>query len=97
MGMVGRPFAHVVRSVLCERDEGTAEVWEQHRYPPSASAVRDCSGNCRGRSISLSEIMQIVTSAIRAIYLLRVQYRGMLHRGVLHPGVPAMWHTHISA
>ena len=48
VGMVGRPFSHVVRDVLCEGDEGTAEVQEQHRYPPSASAVRESSGNCCG-------------------------------------------------
>ena len=30
---------HVVRGVLCEGDEGTAEVRDQHRLPPSASAV----------------------------------------------------------
>ena len=69
VGVVGRPLPHVVRDVLCEGDEGIAEVREQHRYPPSASAVRECGGNCRGRSSSLSEIMQIVTSAVRAIYL----------------------------
>ena len=95
VGMVGRPFPHVVRGVFCEGDEGIAEVREQHRYPPSAYAVRECSGNCRGRSSSLSEIMQIVTSAVRAIYLACVQCRGTLHRGVLHPGVPVMWNTHI--
>ena len=36
VGMVGRPFSHVVRCVLCEGDEGIAEVREQHRYPPTA-------------------------------------------------------------
>ena len=41
VGMVVRPFSHVVRAVLCEGDEGIAEVREQHRYPPSASAVRE--------------------------------------------------------
>ena len=41
VGMVGRPFSHVVRGVLCEGDEGIAEVREQHRYPSSASAVRE--------------------------------------------------------
>ena len=84
VGMVGRPFSHVVRDVLCERDEGIAEVREQHRYPPSAYAVRECSGNCRGRPSSLSEIMQIVTSAVRAIYF-----------ACVHPGVPVVWYTHI--
>ena len=39
--------------------------------------------------------MQIVTSAVRVVYLACVQCRGTLHRGVLHPGVPVMWHTHI--
>ena len=67
VGVVGRPLPHVVPDVLCEGDEGIAEVREQHRYPPSASAVRECGGNCRVRSSSLSEIMQIVTSAVRAI------------------------------
>ena len=85
----------VVRGVLCEGDEGIAEVREQHRYPPSASAVRECSGNCRVRWSSPSEIMQIVTSAARAIYLACVQCRGTLHRAVLHPGVPVKWQTHI--
>ena len=46
VGVVGRPLPHVVRDVLCEGDEGIAEVWEQHRCPPSASAVRECGGNC---------------------------------------------------
>ena len=69
MDMVGRPFPHVVRGVLCEWDDGTAEVQDQHRFPPLASAVRECSGNYRGRSGSISEIMQIVTSAVRVIYL----------------------------
>ena len=35
--MVGRPYPHVVRGVLCEGDEGTAEVRDQHWLPPSAS------------------------------------------------------------
>ena len=43
VGMVGRPLTHVVRDAFCEGDEGIAEVWEQHRYPPSAIAVRECS------------------------------------------------------
>ena len=94
-GKHGWPFSHVVRGVLCEGDEGIAEVRDQHGFPPPASAVRECSGNCRGRSSSLSEILQIVTSAIRAIYLACVQCRGTLHRVVLHPGVPVMWQTHI--
>ena len=55
--------------VLCEGDEGTAEVRDQRRFPPSASAARESSGNCRGRSSRLYEIMQIVTSAVRLIYL----------------------------
>ena len=95
VGMVGRPLTHVVRDAFCEGDEGIAEVREQHRYPPSASAVRECSDNVVGvHAISL-EIMQIVTSTIRAIYLPCVQCRGTLHRGVLHPGVPVMWYGHI--
>ena len=69
VGVVGRPFTHVVRDALCEGDEGIADVREQHRYPPSASAVRECSGNVVGvHAISL-EIIQIVTSTIRAIYI----------------------------
>ena len=93
--MVDRPFSHFVRGALCEGDEGTAEVRDQHRFPPSAFAVREGSGNCRGRSGSLYKIMQIVTSAVRVIYLACVQCRGTLHRVVLHPGVPVLWHTHI--
>ena len=54
VGVVGRPLPHVVRDVLCEGNEGIAEVREQHRYPPSASAVRECGGNCRGRSSNLT-------------------------------------------
>ena len=54
VGVVGRPLPHVVRDAFCEGDEGIAEVWEQHGYPPSASAVRECGGNCRGRSSSLT-------------------------------------------
>ena len=95
MGVVGRPLTHVVQDAFCEEDEGIAEVREQHGYPPSASAVRECDGNCRGRSSSLCEIMQVVTSTIRAIYLPCVQCRGTLHRGVLHPGVHVMWYAHI--
>ena len=41
VGMVGRPLTQVVRDAFCEGDEGIAEVREQHRYPPSASAERD--------------------------------------------------------
>ena len=37
-----------------EGEEGIAEVREQHRYPPTASAVRECSGNVEGRSGSLT-------------------------------------------
>ena len=59
VGMVGRPLTHVVRDAFCEGDEGIVEVREQHRYPPTASAVR--------------EIMQIVTSTIRTNYLPWVQ------------------------
>ena len=73
VGVVGRPLPHVVRGVFCEGDADTAEVREQHRYPPSASAVRECSGNVVGvHAISL-DIIQIVTSTIRAIYLPCVQ------------------------
>ena len=95
MGVVGRPLLHVVRDAFCEGDEGIAEVREQHRYPPSASAVRECDSNVVGvRAVSL-EIMQIVTSTIRANYRPCAQCRGTLHRGVLHPGVPVMWYAHI--
>ena len=41
VGMVGRPLTHVVRDAFCEGGEGIAEVREQHRYPPTASAVRE--------------------------------------------------------
>ena len=47
---------------------GIAEVREQHRYPPTASAVRECNGNVVGVHAVSLEIMQIVTSTIRAIY-----------------------------
>ena len=68
VGVVGRPLLHVVRDAFCEGDEGIAEAREQHKYPPSASAVMECSGNVVGvHAISL-EIIQIVTSTIRAIY-----------------------------
>ena len=73
VGVVGRPLPLVVRDAFCEGDADTAEVREQHRCPPSASAVRECDGNVVGvHAISL-EIMQIVTSTIRAIYLPWVQ------------------------
>ena len=73
VGMVGRPLTHVVRDAFCVGDESIAEVREQHGYPPSASAVGDSSGNVVGvHAISL-EIMQIVTSTVRAIYLPWVQ------------------------
>ena len=48
VGMVGRPLTHVVRDAFCEGNEGIAEVREQHRYPPTASAVRECGGNVVG-------------------------------------------------
>ena len=69
MGVVGRPLTHVVRDVLCEGDEGITEVREQHKYPPSALAVRECDGNVVGVQAVSLEIMQIVTSTIRANYL----------------------------
>ena len=95
VGVVGRPLPHFVRDAFCEGYEGTADVREQHGYPPSASAVRECSGNVVDvRAVSL-EMMQIVTSAIRAVNLPCVQCGGTLHRGVLHPGVPVMWYAHI--
>ena len=67
--MVGRLLTHVVRVAFCEGDEGIAEVREQHRYPPSASAVRECSGNVVGVHAVSLEIMQFVTSTIRTTYL----------------------------
>ena len=73
VGMVGRPLTHVVRDAFCEGSEGIAEVREQHRYPPQASAVRECGGNVVGVQAVSLEIMQIVTSTIRAIYLPWVQ------------------------
>ena len=48
VGMVGRPLTPVDRDAFCEGDEGIAEVREQHGYPPTASAVRECSGNVVG-------------------------------------------------
>ena len=54
VGMVGRPLTHVVRDAFCKGDEGIAEVRDQHRYPPTASAVRESGGNCRGRSRNLT-------------------------------------------
>ena len=73
VGMVGRPLTHVVRDAFCEGNEGIAEVLEQHRYPPTASAVRESGGNVVGDHAVSLEIMQIVTSTIRAIYLPWVQ------------------------
>ena len=73
VGMVGRPLTHVVRDAFCEEGEGIAEIREQHRYPPTASAVRECGGNVVGDHAVSLEIMQIVTSTIRAIYLPWVQ------------------------
>ena len=69
VGMVGRPLTHVDRDAFCEGDEGIAEVREQHGYPPTASAVRECSGNVVSVHAVSLEIMQIVTSTIRTIYL----------------------------
>ena len=68
VGMVGRPLTHVVRDAFCEGDEGITEVREQHRYPPSAFAVRECSGNVVGVHAVSLEIMQIVTSTLRTNY-----------------------------
>ena len=73
VGMVGRPLTHVVRDAFCEGSEGIAEVREQHGYPPTAPAVRECSGNVVGVHAVSLEIMQIVTSTIRTIYLPWVQ------------------------
>ena len=57
VGMVGRPLTHVVQDAFCEVDEGIAEVREQHRYPRTASAVRECSGNVEGvHAVSLEII-----------------------------------------
>ena len=56
-----------------EGEEGIADVWEQHGYPPTASAERECSGNVVGVHAVSLEIMQIVTSTIRTIYLPWVQ------------------------
>ena len=56
VGVVGRPLPHVVY----EGDEGIAEVRDQHRFHPSASAVREGS---------LSEIMQIVNCTGRCCTL----------------------------
>ena len=73
VGMVGRPLTHVVGDALCEWDEGIAEVREQHGYPPTASAVRECSGNVEGVHAVSLVIIQIVTSTIRTNYLPWVQ------------------------
>ena len=73
VGMVGRPLTHVVRDAFCEGDKGIAEVREQHRYPPTALSVRECSGNAVGVHAVSLEIMQIVTSTIRTFYLPWVQ------------------------
>ena len=54
VGVVGRPLTHVVRDAFREGDKGIAEVREQHGYPPSVSAVRECGGNCRERLSSLT-------------------------------------------
>ena len=78
VGVVGRPLHHVVRDVFCEGDEGIAEVREQHRYLPSASAERDSSGNVVGTHAVSLEIMKIVTSTIRAIYLPWVQCKRVI-------------------
>ena len=68
-----------------EGEEGIAEVREQHGYPPTASAVRECSGNVVGVHAVSLEIMQIVTSTIRTNYLPWVQCKR----------VTAMWRGHI--
>ena len=73
VGMIGRPLPHVVRDAFCEGGEGIAEVREQHRYPPTASAVREYGGNVVGVHAVSVEIMQNVTSTIRAIYIPWVQ------------------------
>ena len=73
MGMVGRPSTHVVWDAFCEGDEGIAEVLEQHGYPPTASAVRGPAVTVVGDHAVSLEIMQIVTSTIRTIYLPWVQ------------------------
>ena len=73
VGMVGRPLTHVVRDAFCEGEEGIAEVREQHGYPPTASAVRECSGNVVGVHAVSLEIVQNVTSTIRTNYLPWVQ------------------------
>ena len=75
VGVVGRPLTHVVRDAFCEGDEGIAEVGEQHRYPPSDSAVRECGGNVVGVHAVSLEVMQVVTSTIRTIYLPCVQFK----------------------
>ena len=65
---------------FCEGDEGICKGYD---------------GNVVGFQAVSLEIMQIVTSTIRVIYLPCVQCGGTLHRGVLHPGVPVMWYGHI--
>ena len=56
-----------------EGEEGITEVREQHRYPPTASAVKECSGNVEGVQAVSLEIMQFVTSTLRTNYLPWVQ------------------------
>ena len=72
VGMVGRPLHHVVRDAFCEGDghrrgPGTVQVTSL------SSAVRECGGNVVGVLAVSLEIMQFVTSTIRAIYLPCVQ------------------------
>ena len=64
---------HVVRDAFSEGDEGIAEVREQHGYPPTASAERECSGNVLSAHAVSLEIMQNVTWTIRTNYLPWVQ------------------------
>ena len=81
VGMVGRPLTHVVRDAFCEGSEGIAEVREQHRYPPTVSAVRERSGNVVGVRRSLTG--DYADRDLKNPHKLP----GSLHRGVLHPGV----------
>ena len=80
----------MVPDAFCEGGEGIAEVREQRRYPPTASAARECGGNVVGDHEVSLEIVQNVTSTIRAIYLPGVQCGGTLKREVLNRGVPVM-------
>ena len=58
----------------------------------AARPQTETCGNCRGRSGSLSEIMQIVTSAVRVLWRLTKEKNGGLDNRGWTPGhPPADW------